>query len=50
MPNHAIRCRTVVHGLATLGIGCARLGGEGILEMVTAFCHPSLPMLHIPPR
>jgi len=44
------RCRTVVHGLVTLGIGCVRLGDEEILEMVTAFYHPSLPMLHIPPR
>ena len=44
------RCRTVVHGLATLGIGYVCLDGEGILEMVTAFYHPSLPMLHIPPE
>ena len=44
------RCRTVVHGLATLGTGCVRLGDEGILEMVTAFYHPSLPMLHVPPE
>ena len=27
------RCRTVVHGLATLGLGCVRLDDEGILEM-----------------
>jgi len=44
------RCRTVVHGLATLGIGCVRLGDEEILELVTAFYHPSLPMLHISPE
>ena len=42
------RCRTVVHGLATLGIGCVRLDGEEILGLVAAFYHPSLPMLHIP--
>ena len=44
------RCRTAIHGLATLGIGCVRLGDEQILEMVAAFYHPSLPMLRIPPR
>lgn len=44
------RCRTVVHSLATLGIGCVRLGDEEILKMIAAFYHPSLPMLRIPPR
>ena len=43
------RCRTVVHGLATPGLGCVQLGDEGTLELVAAFYHPSLPMLHIPP-
>jgi len=38
------RCRTVVHSLATLGIGCVRLDDEGILEMLTAFYHLSLPI------
>jgi hypothetical protein len=44
------RCRTVIHGLATLGIGCVRLDDDGLLEMVAGFYHPSLPMLRIPPR
>jgi hypothetical protein len=44
------RCRTVVHGLVTLGLGCVRLDDEEILEMVTAFYHPSLPVLHVPPE
>jgi hypothetical protein len=44
------RCRTIIHGLATLGIGCVRLDDERLLEMVAGFYHPSLPMLRIPPR
>ena len=45
------RCRTVTYGLASMvSIGCVRLGDEQIMEMITGFYHPSLPMLHIPPR
>ena len=44
------RCRTVTHGLGTLDIRCRRLGDEEILDMIAGFYHPSLPMLHIPPR
>lgn len=36
--------------MATLGIGCVRLGDEEIMEMIAAFYHPSLPMLRILPR
>jgi hypothetical protein len=44
------RCRTVTHSLGTLDIHCLRLGDEEILDMIAGFYHPSLPMLHIPPR
>ena len=44
------RCQTVVHSLATLGIGVRRLTDEEILGMIVAFYHPTLPMLRIPPR
>jgi hypothetical protein len=45
------RCRTVTHGLeSALGINCVRLGDEELLKIIAAFYHPSLPMLHIPPR
>ena len=44
------RCRTVVHGLATLGIGGVRLSHEKILGLVAVFYHLSLPLLHVPPE
>jgi hypothetical protein len=44
------RCRTVIHGLATLGVGCVRLNDAEMLDLVAGFYHPSLPMLRIPPR
>lgn len=43
------RCDTVIHSLASLGIGCVRLGDDELLEMLAAFYHPTLPMLRIPP-
>ena len=33
-----------------VSVGCVRLGDEQIMEMIAGFYHPSLPMLHIPPR
>jgi len=44
------RCRTVTNSLAVLGIGVRRLNDEEILNVIAAFYHPTLPMLHIPPR